>query len=86
MLLSLYQDATPQLLEPRSFGKSEVTGGSWGGGSVCSSCVLYLRRGQILQRLRSEGPGEKFASQDGTQVFGHDGLLLHRAVIFQRQD
>lgn len=55
-------------------------------GSVCFSCVLYLRRGQILQRLRSEGPGEKFASQDGTQVFGHDGLLIHRAVIFQGQD
>lgn len=87
VLLPLYQDATPQRLEPRSFGKSEMTGGSWeGGGSVCSSCVPYLRRGQILQPLRSEGPGEKFASQDGAQVFGHDGLLLHRAVIFQGQD
>lgn len=66
-----------------------MTGGSWGegrGGWECSSCVLYLRRGQILQRLRSEGPGEKLGSQDGTQVFGHDGLLLHGAVIFQGQD
>lgn len=85
VLLPLYQDATPQRLKPRSFGTSETTGGCWVGG-VGGFGVLYLRRGQILQRLRSEGPGEKFASQDGAQVFGHDGLLLHRAVIFQGQD
>lgn len=43
VLLPLYQDATPQRLEPRSLGKSEMTGGSWGGRGV-----LYLRRGQFL--------------------------------------
>lgn len=83
MLLPLYQDATPQRLKTRSFGKS---GGAGGGVSAFQPCGLYLGRGQILQQFRGEGPGEKFASQDGTQGFGHDGLLLHRAVIFQGQD
>lgn len=49
-------------------------------------CARYLRRGQILQWLRGQRPREKFTSEDAAQVFGHHGLLLHRAVIFQGQD
>lgn len=48
--------------------------------------MLNLRRRQIFQGLRTEGLGEKFAAQDGAEVFGHDSLLLHRAVILQGQD
>lgn len=33
-----------------------------------------------------EGFGEELMSQDGSEVSGHDCLLLHRAVVLQRQD
>lgn len=56
---------------------------AFGGGHLGA---LYLRRGQIFQWLRTQGPREELTTEDATQVFGHDGLLLHRAVIFQGQD
>lgn len=45
--------------------------------------VSYLRRGQVLQGLVAEGHGEQPLAQDGAQVSGHDGLLLHGAMVLQ---
>ena len=33
-----------------------------------------------------QGLSEQLVSQDGSQVSGHDGLLLHGAVVLQGQD
>lgn len=68
VLLPLYQDATPQRLEPRSFGTSEMTGGSWGegrgGGSVPAVCC-------------TSGEGRSFS---GSEVRGLVRSLAPRMV------
>lgn len=43
--------------------------------------MLYLWRGQFLEGLVGEGFGEQILAQNGAEVFGHDGLLLHRTVV-----
>lgn len=48
------------------------------------SAYLWRRqeeRTDVLKRL-----GQQFVSQDGAQVMSHHCLLLHTAVVLQRQD
>lgn len=55
VLLPLYQDATPQRLEPRSFGKSEMTGGSWGGGQCVPAVCRTSGEGRSFSRSEVRG-------------------------------
>lgn len=45
-----------------------------------------LWRRKLLRDRPVQQGGQQRVAQDLTQVLGHDGLLLHTAVVLKRQD
>lgn len=45
-----------------------------------------LRRWEARGHPLPQGGGDKCTAQDGAHVLGHDFLLLHAAVVLQRED
>lgn len=48
--------------------------------------VANLRGRKTCGHLIAEGFGDQSATQDGDHVLSHDLLLLHTAMVLQRQD